>query len=378
MAYGICRVEKVKATAVAAMQYHNDRMPGNHSNPNIDPARRRDNVELLEHGSYRDEVAARIEKYRKSDRKVRKDAVVLVEGVVTASPEFFEGKSREEVMAYFRDAFDFVKAEFGEQNMVHFTIHFDEVTPHAHFGATPIKDGSLSWKKFFDGRSALKGWQDRFFSRVSSRYGLERGEQDTGRTHKDAAQMRRDAEREAKAMEERAKEMGREVDESAERLEGLRREEVVLGEEVGELERIEGAGVVGLAMQQCKGEGAGERERRAEEEVRALRGRAAALEAERERAPERVRGLEREAGRARREVGGLERACRRLEEEVRGLLRRVWTWVADLPERVRDLARDLGAHEEELDWEVRGGAAAPVLEPVVVEERERADEEELG
>ena len=213
MGYGICRVQKVKAAAVGSMQYHNDRLPGEHSNPNIDHSMRGDNAEFIKHGSYRAEVTARIERFRKSDRKVRKDAVVLVEGVMTASPEFFEGKSRDEVMAFFRNGFDFVKSEVGEGNMVHFTVHMDESTPHAHFGFTPIKDGTLSWKNYFDGRDALRGWQDRFFEKVSKPWGLERGEKDTGRTHKDAAQMRRDAEREIKELDKRKECLRQEVEE---------------------------------------------------------------------------------------------------------------------------------------------------------------------
>lgn len=213
MGYGICRVQKVKAAAVGSMQYHNDRLPGEHSNPNIDHSKRGDNAEFIKHGSYRAEVNDRIERFRKSDRKVRKDAVVLVEGVMTASPEFFEGKSRDEVMAFFRDGFDFVKSEVGEGNMVHFTLHMDESTPHAHFGFTPIKDGTLSWKNYFDGRDALRGWQDRFFEKVSKPWGLERGEKDTGRTHKDAAQMRRDAEREIKELDKRKECLRQEVEE---------------------------------------------------------------------------------------------------------------------------------------------------------------------
>ncbi len=213
MGYGICRVQKVKAAAVGSMQYHNDRLPGERSNPNIDHSKRGDNAEFIKHGSYRAEVNDRIERFRKSDRKVRKDAVVLVEGVMTASPEFFEGKSRDEVMAFFRDGFDFVKSEVGEGNMVHFTVHMDESTPHAHFGFTPIKDGTLSWKNYFDGRDALRGWQDRFFEKVSKPWGLERGEKDTGRTHKDAAQMRRDAEREIKELDKRKECLRQEVEE---------------------------------------------------------------------------------------------------------------------------------------------------------------------
>lgn len=231
MGYGICRVQKVKAAAVGSMQYHNDRLPGEHSNPNIDHSKRGDNAEFIKHGSYRAEVNDRIERFRKSDRKVRKDAVVLVEGVMTASPEFFEGKSRDEVMAFFRDGFDFVKSEVGEGNMVHFTVHMDESTPHAHFGFTPIKDGTLSWKNYFDGRDALRGWQDRFFEKVSKPWGLERGEKDTGRTHKDAAQMRRDAERVLHEVQGQVDVKRTELDatnrdlaESTERLECLRQE----------------------------------------------------------------------------------------------------------------------------------------------------------
>lgn len=116
-------------------------------------------------------------------------------------------------MAFFRDGFDFVKSEVGEGNMVHFTVHMDESTPHAHFGFTPIKDGTLSWKNYFDGRDALRGWQDRFFEKVSKPWGLERGEKDTGRTHKDAAQMRRDAEREIKELDKRKECLRQEVEE---------------------------------------------------------------------------------------------------------------------------------------------------------------------
>lgn len=56
MGYGICRVQKVKAAAVGSMQYHNDRLPGEHSNPNIDHSKRGDNAEFIKHGSYRAEV----------------------------------------------------------------------------------------------------------------------------------------------------------------------------------------------------------------------------------------------------------------------------------------------------------------------------------
>lgn len=203
MAYGIIRVQKVKRAAVGAMQYHNDRVPGEHSNEDIDPSRTLENVEMVEHGSYRAEVADRIERFRDSERAVRKDAVVLCEGIVTASPEFFEGLSAEEVKEFFEDAFRFTRSEAGAENMIHFTVHMDETTPHAHFGFTPIKDGALSWKKFFDGKYAMRAYQDRFYEQVGKKWGLERGEksEDTSRRHKTTQQMKRDNRRELRELE---------------------------------------------------------------------------------------------------------------------------------------------------------------------------------
>ena len=99
----------------------------------------------------------------------------LVEGIITASPEFFEGKSEEECRRFFEDAYEFVKAEMGAENMIHFTVHMDETTPHAHWGAVPIKDGRLSWKAFFDGRGGLSAFQDRCFEKVGAPWGLDRG-----------------------------------------------------------------------------------------------------------------------------------------------------------------------------------------------------------
>lgn len=174
--YAILRVQKCKGAAIGAMQYHNDREPGRHANPDIDKSRTRLNCEMRPHVDYEREVQARIDDGYSGERKVRKDAVKLVEGIVTASPEFFEQASTEEVRDFFDDAYAFCCEEFGESNMVHFTVHLDEETPHAHFGFVPLRDGKLSWKEFFPNKMALGKMQDRFYERVGALYGLSRGE----------------------------------------------------------------------------------------------------------------------------------------------------------------------------------------------------------
>ena len=198
MSYVIARVIKVKSTAIGAMQYHNDRAPGEHLNPDIDPERTHLNYELHDAEGcylprkYAAEVDAKIAANRASGRKVRKDAVKLVEGIITASPEFFEGKSEEECRRFFEDAYAFVCAEMGAENVIHFTVHMDETTPHAHWGAVPIKDGRLSWKAFFDGRGGLSAFQDRCFEKVGKPWGLDRGEKHSGRRYQETAEMKRD------------------------------------------------------------------------------------------------------------------------------------------------------------------------------------------
>ena len=206
--YAIHRVQKSKGAAIGAMQYHNDREPGKHTNPDIDQSRTRMNRELCPHADYEGEVQARIDAGYKGTRKVRKDAVRLVEGIVTASPEFFEGASAEEVMGFFEDALGFCREEFGESNMVHFTVHMDEETPHAHFGFVPLRDGKLSWKGFFPDKAALGAMQDRFHGRVGASYGLSRGEKrgdgEPVRRHKSVAEYKAESRRVQVELDEKA------------------------------------------------------------------------------------------------------------------------------------------------------------------------------
>lgn len=141
----------------------------------------------------------------------------LVEGIVTASPEFFDGASAEEVRDFFEDALGFCREEFGESNLVHFTVHMDEETPHAHFGFVPLKDGKLSWKGFFPDKAALGAMQDRFYGRVGALYGLSRGEKrlegQPARRHKSVAEYKAESRR-----------VQSELDEKAEQLEAAREE----------------------------------------------------------------------------------------------------------------------------------------------------------
>lgn len=301
--YGIIRLAKTKSTAVHAAQYHNDRLPGEHSNPDIKPHMHELNREFLAHGKYEDEIAERTKDLK---RKVRKDAVVLVDGMMTASPEWFAAHSYGEAMAFFKDGLDFIQNRFGKENVFYYTIHRDETTLHAHFGFTPIKDGSLSWKKFFPNRQSLTEFQDQFYEQVSSKYGMERG---TKREYGQPVKRHKTV-REFKA--EKVKELDREIVERTERLESLQGQEDELRDQVEDLDRAVEAVEAG-ATELTEAFGAEKEASRIESENRDLAAQADHLERGNRRLGARAEQLERQVG---HELDGLEerasqaRSCR--------------------------------------------------------------------
>ena len=81
-----------------------------------------------------------------------------------------------------KDIYDFCCREFGEENVVSFIVHLDELNPHAHAVIVPItKDGRLSAKDMFGGndmnqaRTRMCELHSRL-AEVNEKYGLERGD----------------------------------------------------------------------------------------------------------------------------------------------------------------------------------------------------------
>ncbi|WP_171499017.1 plasmid recombination protein, partial [Acinetobacter soli] len=61
--------------------------------------------------------------------KRRKDAVLCIEHLVTASPEW-DGWGTEKETAFFEQARKWLESKYGKKNVVSTTIHRDETTPH--------------------------------------------------------------------------------------------------------------------------------------------------------------------------------------------------------------------------------------------------------
>ena len=119
--------------------------------------------------------------------RTRKDSTRFVDTLITASPEFFKGKSPKEIQAFFQRAADFLTHRVGRENIVSAVVHMDEKTPHLHLTFVPLtKDNRLCAKEIIGNRANLTKWQDDFHACMVEQYpDLERGESasKTGRKH---------------------------------------------------------------------------------------------------------------------------------------------------------------------------------------------------
>ena len=155
--YAILRFAKRKGGA-GALEAHHERTKERYaSNPDIDTGRSKYNFHIIRPAmSYKREADSRIEM---AGCKTRKDSVRFVDTLITASPDFFKGKKRGEIEAYFQTAVDFLEREIGGGNIFSAVVHMDEKTPHAHLCFTPItEDGRLSAKEIIGNRTQLTKW----------------------------------------------------------------------------------------------------------------------------------------------------------------------------------------------------------------------------
>ena len=187
MPYAILRFQKRKAGGVAACERHNERRKEAYkSNPDIDVERSKDNYHLVPppRYTYKKEINRMV---AEAGCKVRKDSVLMVETLITASPEFMNSLPPEEQKAYFTMALDFLAERVGRQNILSAVVHMDEKTPHMHLCFVPITpDNRLSAKAFLGNQKSLSQWQTDYHERMSSRWNeLERGQSsmETKRKH---------------------------------------------------------------------------------------------------------------------------------------------------------------------------------------------------
>ena len=184
--HAILRFAKYKGPEIANIEAHNERTKDKYaSNPDIDPSRSHLNFHLIEpKHRYRAEAERQI---KEAGCRTRSDSVRLVEALVTASPEFFQGKKKAEIKAFFQEAVTFIQQHQDPKTIVSAAVHMDEKTPHMHLSFVPLtEDGRLCAKEILGNRKKMTWWQDQFWEHMVRKYpDLERGESasKTGRDH---------------------------------------------------------------------------------------------------------------------------------------------------------------------------------------------------
>ena len=184
--FALLRFAKYKGPEISNIESHNERTKENYvSNPDIDKSRSHLNFHLITpEQKYRAEAERQI---KEVGCRTRSDSVRVVEALVTATPEFFKGKKKDEIKAYFQEALNFIREHQDPKTIISAVVHMDEKTPHMHLSFVPLTaDGRLSAKEIVGNKRKLTQWQDRFWEHMVKKYpDLERGESasETGRDH---------------------------------------------------------------------------------------------------------------------------------------------------------------------------------------------------
>ncbi len=177
MVYAIIRIAKLASQVHAHnATTHNYRQ---HEVSNADKEAQHLNREYINHAKTDYWTLAEARIGEAVTRKVRADQVRAVEVIMTGSPEAFvrgqDGRAADYSNSQWaQDNLNFLKEKFGEKNVVSFTLHQDEKTPHVHAVLVPItQDGRLSAKDIFTRQSLRELQTD--YAQAMAPHGMSRG-----------------------------------------------------------------------------------------------------------------------------------------------------------------------------------------------------------
>ena len=168
MVFAILRAEKLKTMGnIGGSLAHNYRSI---ETPNADPSKTPGNFHSLPNAEdVKNAISERLPDKRRSD------AVLCVEYMITASPEW-QGWNDDRQNEYFKQAVEWLEQRHGKHNVVATSIHRDETTPHLVAYVVPLdqETGKLNAKKFLGGKAKLAEMQSSFSNHVKN-LGLKRG-----------------------------------------------------------------------------------------------------------------------------------------------------------------------------------------------------------
>ena len=185
--HSIIRIKKHKS--IASLQSRENHTYRKRETPNADPAKLHRNKLLFGQENYSAVADNFLQEYKSAGSKIRKDAVLAVEFLLTASPEFFDEGSKNErderLKIWCEAQIEFMKNLHGEKNILCMYLHMDEKTPHIEAYVVPMDGkGKLNCKSFYGARNALNQLQTRYANHNKD-FGLQRGAKGSRATHQE-------------------------------------------------------------------------------------------------------------------------------------------------------------------------------------------------
>ena len=214
MSFAIARIKKHKSTSLQAVDNHNRRLV---STSNCDPKKTFLNQRYSKDSTKSTKELVQEKLDSLGIDKHRKDAVVAVELVLTASPEYFRPENPKDYNQYDdvrmnkwkKATSDFLKSKYSSQLIVEVNLHLDEATPHMHVilvpalkkkrkkkqskkekeaGCEPVfyESNGLCAKEMFNRDKLIELQTD--YAESLKHLGLERGKRNSKTKHKEIKQ----------------------------------------------------------------------------------------------------------------------------------------------------------------------------------------------
>ncbi|PKN08388.1 MAG: hypothetical protein CVU73_08035 [Deltaproteobacteria bacterium HGW-Deltaproteobacteria-8] len=191
-AYTVLRIAKLKSWgAIGGAGEHNSRK---RETPNADPERLKANRFVV--GEPGLDLAQAVRE-RIGEQTIRKNAVLAVEGILSASPEYFRPGRVHEPGVYDPMRLEdwaevsrqWLERKYGDR-VVSAVLHLDEATPHIQFVLVPLNDtGKLNCRALFGGtRRTLSELQTDYANAVAP-LGIQRGLEGSRAKHQEVSKF---------------------------------------------------------------------------------------------------------------------------------------------------------------------------------------------
>lgn len=166
--YAILRTAKIKT--LGNLEASAQHMTRERDTPNADPARKQYNFALIGGSDPAADVLANLPAER------RKNGVLAIEVLLTASPEWFVQADDSQKRAWVKISQAWLKRHFGPANVVSLMLHQDETTPHLTGFIVPRdpETGRLNARRWLGGAAKLAAMQTEYAREVAP-LGLRRG-----------------------------------------------------------------------------------------------------------------------------------------------------------------------------------------------------------